>query len=95
MKKGTSVPIYFDPGNMEIVVGAKEATKMCDGFLDGHFSEWDVNYICDALTLSEAISFSDETIREIIESMTDPEINGQINIEIVKNLKDVILNEFG
>ncbi len=54
-------------------------------YLNNDLNEIEVNYIADALTLADSVSFGDEHLFEILEEMTDPEINGNLTKERVYN----------
>ena len=69
-----------------LAVGVPEVARICRAFIEGSLGEWHTRYICDALTLSEAVSFSSPAVEEAVESLTDPEINGRLTKETATDL---------
>lgn len=84
-KKGTSRPVYLFNKKNDYKISHKEIVTLCNAFLSGHISDWHLYYVCDALLLSEAVK--DEAIFESISSMTDPDVNGEIDKNLVLDIK--------
>lgn len=85
--KGSSIPVTVS-GKGQLSVGPTEVTNICNGFLDGSLSRWDVQYICDAIQLLEGVTFTSSAVEDAVAALTDPEINGAINHAAVRKLKD-------
>lgn len=75
-RRGTSIPIFLFGNHSKIRVGAPGLLRICSAFLSGAFSRWDVHYICDALSLSEA-EFTSERLRELLEEFANPCIRAE------------------
>jgi len=69
---GTSVPIVLLGDHTRLTVRASGLLRLCSALLTGGFSRWDVHYICDALSLSDAI-FTSERLRDLVEELANPE----------------------
>jgi hypothetical protein len=91
--KGTSRPVYLYGGKEKIEIGRTEVLTICDGFLNDDLSKWHVYYICDALLMSELVFFTDEIVEDAVSIMTDPEINGEIDKEVVERIKKTLLTK--
>lgn len=85
--KGTSTPIYLIEDD-RLFVGKNELKKLCSLYLSGGLSEGHLNYIVDAILLSNNVDFENEDIKEQIELLTDPEINGSLSPETVNQILD-------
>ena len=75
-RTGTSVPVLLVGDHGQLEVRASSLLLICEAFLSHGFSRWDVHYVCDALTLSEA-TFTSERVRELLEELANPEIRAE------------------
>ena len=90
-KGGSSTHVLLtEDDNNDFDVGVDELKRLCNAYLEALFDKWQVYYICDAILLSNRFSFKNENVREAIETMTDPEINGDITVDRIRE----ILSEF-
>ena len=88
--KGSTIPVYLS-GNSEATVFTNDMVlTICDAFLNGTFSQWHVYYICDAILMSDSLLVKSEGLEEIVSSMTDPEINGELTDETVNEIKQQV-----
>jgi hypothetical protein len=72
---GSSIDIVVVEDS-KLEIGNYEITKLCALFIEDKLSNSELSYIADAAQLCESISFSDESIEDVIAEFTDPEING-------------------
>jgi hypothetical protein len=82
---GKSSPIYLNE-DIQIEIGKTELGKLCQVFLSKKLNEYEISYITDALLLSNNIIFESEQIEELLELLTDPEINGTLTNEKVEEI---------
>ena len=75
-RTGTSVPVLLVGDHRQLEVRASSLLLICKAFLSHGFSRWDVHYVCDALSLSEA-TFASERVRELLEELANPEIRAE------------------
>ena len=74
-KQGSSNPVIFDEDE-DIILDSAGIKNLLQETLSGRLSSVDLAYICDCLTLGEKVDYIDESIKEIIFEIADPEING-------------------
>ena len=84
--KGGSAPIVV-LGTGKLSVGRQSLQIVCDAYLDGSFDNWDLSYICDSILLLNQVTFSEDGIEDAFASLTDPEINSEINRGAVEKIK--------
>ena len=85
-KSGSSVPIILEGNISSFTVGKETIFKLCNLYISSTISKWHIYYICDALLLSDNTIFLNEKTKETIESMTDPEINGELTQDRAKKI---------
>ena len=91
-RTGTSVPVIIVGDHSKIRVTASGFLEVCSGYLSGDLSKWDVHYICDALSLSDA-EFASERLRELLEEFANPEIRAEeITQEEVLSMRDKLVS---
>jgi hypothetical protein len=83
--KARSIPIYIED-DLSWYFVTSDLIQLCQYYLDNHLSAVDVYYLADCLTLSESVSFESEELREFVEEMTDPVINGILTKERVVSI---------
>ena len=74
---GKSMPVYLTE-DVDLSIGKKELRVLCEAFLKDELSELEINYVADALLLSNRVLFESEDISDCIGYLTDPEINGNL-----------------
>lgn len=89
-KKGSSTPIFLKEDIQSLLVKEEDVTFLCELFILGKLDKWQLNYIAEALLLSERIEFENNKIEDALLALSDPEYYNLINVEFVKD----ILNEF-
>ena len=83
--KGSTMPVFVNE-DIEIKIGENDLKVLCLAFLNEKLTELEINYIVDALQLSNMVSFESEELFDRISYLTDPEINGHLTREIVLEL---------
>ena len=76
-KKGGSTPIILTE-DIDLLVGKIEIATLSQAFINDELSEYQVYYIIDSLLLSDKISFESEGFKDLVETLTDPEVNGRL-----------------
>lgn len=84
--RGSSRSVYLVE-DTEVYIGGQEAIFLLDSFIKTELSILEINYIVDALLLSEKVKFESEEFLEEFETMTDPEIHGVFTLESAIRLK--------
>lgn len=83
--KGSTMPVYVNE-DMEVKIGENDLKALCTAYLKEKLTELEINYIVDALQLSNKVSFESEELFDRISYLTDPKINGHLTREIVLEL---------
>ena len=78
-KKGSSISIILNE-DIDLKVSFKDVQKLCKMFINNELSLIELSYISDALQLSERVIFDKEETKNLIEEMSDFEINGTFTI---------------
>ena len=76
-QRGNSASIKIDEDS-NLYFGKNDLLQLCKYYLDNSLSDIDISYIADCLTLSDSVSFENDELRELLEGITDPEVNGQV-----------------
>jgi flagellar biosynthesis component FlhA len=84
-KTGSSVPVVLDEDTY-LSIGGSEVSAICQAFIDEHISEYDVYYIVDALLLSNRITFASESLLDLLETLTDPQVNGKLTKSVASEV---------
>jgi hypothetical protein len=84
LKKGSVMNVVLINDSAEMRFGSTELIILCKAFLEKKIDHWIVSYICDALLMSNTVTFSDDTVRDSVDGMTDPEVNGLITEDKIK-----------
>ena len=91
-RKGASVPIRLLGEHSELEVNALGLRRLCEAFLEGVFSRWELHYVSDALTLSEA-TFASVRLRDLVEDLANPEVREtELSIEEVVSIRDELVS---
>lgn len=89
-KKGSSSPVYLSGDGLTIIT-SQNVLKLLDAFHTNALKEIELNYIVDALVLSDELLIESEAVEDVLHSLTDPDVNGPITarrvLEIQKLLK--------
>jgi len=83
--KGKSMPVYLTE-DIDLAIGENDLKVLCEAFLKDELSEAEINYVADALLLSNRVFFEDEHVADRIGYLTDPEINGHLTKEVVRDI---------
>jgi hypothetical protein len=76
-KKGGSTPIILNE-DVDLFIGKKEIAVLSQAFINDELSEYEVYYIMDALLLSSRVTFESEEFLDLVETLTDPPVNGRL-----------------
>jgi hypothetical protein len=83
--KGNSYPIILiEDCSFNFTI--KELKSLCLLFFTEKLTNRTLEYIVDALLLSENVKFETEKIINMIEEMTDPEVNGVFSLNDAKKI---------
>ena len=84
-EKGKSRPIYLDE-DTGLFFGEDDLQILVKAFLNGSLNEYEINYIADAILLSNRVEFENEGVADRLGYLTDPEINGPLTKEVAEKL---------
>lgn len=89
-KKGSSASIKIEE-DTNLYFGKDDLLQLCYYYLDNNLTAIDISYIADCLTLSDSVAFENDELREFLEEITDPEVNGRLTkkriLSIIKAVK--------
>lgn len=85
-KKGGSSPIILNEDLNSLLINKKNVIFLCEAFLNGNLNEWELNYIAEALLLSERIIITDNSVNEALLSITDPEYFKSVNHKYIEEV---------
>lgn len=85
---GSSIHLAHAKNQAGVVIGPRALIRICEAYLAGQFSRWDVHYVCDALSVSDA-EYCSERLRDLIDQFSDPEIRAfQLSVDEVRAVRD-------
>lgn len=84
-ERGRSRPVYLEE-DVELYIGESDFNTLCKAFLNDSLKEAELNYVADAILLSNRVTFTSEDVYDRIGFLTDLEINGSLTKEAVDNL---------
>lgn len=90
-KKGASSEVLLE-ADIDLYLTKAHISELCSHYLNDELSEYEVYYIIDALLLSENVSFENEKLLELTETMTDPPVNGAVTKSVAKEVLDYCLS---
>ncbi len=76
--------------NEYMTINAFHLKKICDAFLNGYISDYEMFYVADGIQLCHHFIFENDEVEDMFYLITDPEINGEINKEYITNLLSYI-----
>jgi hypothetical protein len=83
-ERGRTIPIHMDEDETITITG-KTITILANYYVGNFLSEIELNFLVDNILMSHAI-FQNEDIQEMLEGLTDPEVNGHLTQDSVGNL---------
>lgn len=90
LKIGGSSPVYLTEDLAVLKVGIKDVKRLCENYLIGVLNEHEVNYIAEALLLSDKIVFENDLVEEALLALTDVDyfknVSSQYIQSILKNI---------
>jgi hypothetical protein len=81
---GRNIPVFRNE-DAELNFGENELKILCIAYIRDELDEIEVNYIADALLLSNRVIIENENIADRLGYLTDPEINGHLTKNIVQD----------
>lgn len=91
IKTGSSTPIYLQEDTSDLNVTTKNIQDLCIAYLNNEFSEWELNYVCEALLLSNKIVVTDKKIENALMALTDSEYFRLISKNYVEGIIQELL----
>jgi hypothetical protein len=85
IQKGRSMPVTLVE-DTELLMKNEFVSKLCLSCLNQELASLEVQYIADAILLSENVAFPTKKLREISESLTDPAVNGLLTEERLRGV---------
>ena len=86
-KKGGSLPISIED-DLEFTFKSEYLLKLCDHYLNEELDNVEFEYIADCIILREPDDYENEELVDLLESMTDPKVNGVITKERIARIKN-------
>ena len=86
-KKGASSEIILE-ADIDLYLTKAHISELCSRYFDDGLSEYELYYIVDALFLSENVSFENERLLDLTETMTDPSVNGTVTKLVAREVLD-------
>jgi hypothetical protein len=84
-ERGRVIPVRVTE-DVDMRVTAESVVALCEYFERGELDAIEIAYIVDALQLSDRASFESEVTAEYLAMLTDPEINGELSVDIVREI---------
>ena len=78
-ERGRVIPVRVDEDE-DLEIAATDLVTLCRIFIDGAITDLELEYLADVLQLSDRVSFADSKIRDHLDELTDPEINGPLTV---------------
>jgi hypothetical protein len=83
-KKGGSSSIFLDQDINVLYLQRRDVKYICDAFLRGQFDKWEINYLAEALMLSQKVEFLDDATKDALFDLADPEFFRLISVDYVE-----------
>lgn len=83
---GSSVDVVVDSDLTNIVITAKDLIVLCNSFLQDRLDIFELSYLVDIMTLSNAVSFSTPELFDLASSLTDFEVRYPYEKDDVRNI---------
>lgn len=88
---GRSCPVVLRETGTPAVVREVHVENLIKGYLSRELSAIELDYVANALDLSEDADYATEGVREVVFALSTPEINGQLSADHLTGL----LHELG
>lgn len=85
-KKGGSNPIFLHEDLQDLIISEVDIRFLCEAFLQNKFDEWELNYIAEALLLSDKVTFENDKVEEALLTLTDSEYFKLIDTEFIESI---------
>ena len=90
-KKGASSEVFLE-ADTDLYLTKAHLAELCNHYLNNGLSAYELYYLVDALLLSENVSFENEKLLDLTETMTDPYVNGPVTKLVVRKVLDYCLS---
>ena len=90
-KKGASSEVLLE-ADINLHLTKAHISELCSHYLNDGLSEYELYYIIDALLLSENVSFENEKLLDLTETMTDPSVNGAVTKSVAREVLNYCLS---
>jgi len=87
--KGSSMSVKMS-GTLQLRIDSDEICMILQAFFDGALSGWHIQYVCDALQMAEGVTFANEEIREILDTMNDIELDDDPDMNELKMISNML-----
>lgn len=78
-RRGGVVPVRVDE-DKEIELTGRGLAALCSLLIDGALDAVELAYIADALQLADCVTYQDDGVRDRLDELTDPEVNGPFTV---------------
>ncbi len=76
---GGIVPVRVDE-DKDIELTWQGLTALCRFLINGALGTVELAYVADALQLADRVTYADDAIRDYLDELTDPEVNGLFTV---------------
>jgi len=85
-ERGRSCPITLSETGTPAVVREVHVANLIKAYLSRELSPVELDYVANALDLSEDAEYATESVREVVFALATPEVNGQLNADHLAGL---------
>jgi len=89
-KIGASSPIYLVEDLQNLIVGNKEVLRLCESYLNGDLNDYELNYIAEALLLSNKVEVQGDTAGNSLLVLTDVDYFKNVSPQYIQDVIDEI-----
>lgn len=79
-RRGGVVPVRVDEDE-EIELAGQDLAALCSFLINGAVDAVELSYIADALQLADRVTYQDDCVRDYLDELTDPEVNGPFTVD--------------
>jgi len=90
-KIGASAPIQIETEGELFIVGKDQLLRLCDEYLQGNLTEFEIYYLASALELSADFIFASKIVEESVFLLANPDINGALTSDHAQEIKHMVL----
>jgi hypothetical protein len=78
-KSGASAPIILEEDLKNLTINEQAVVFLCSAFLEKKLDEWEINYVAEALLLSQKVSVANERVEDALMALIDAEYFRHVN----------------